>query len=314
MSEAVNNQEKLVGVEVTPSTLKAVCLNAAGDLMASHQAILIRGDDVIPQVAAFIKDLRTKFGDFEKIGITFPGLIHRETNQLAFSKSFPEFQDADILSPLKEATGLEILIENDANASAYAEFILGAGRGSRNIFYVTLGAGVGAGLIFDGKIWHGASGFAGEFGHLAIDEDGTRLEDVASATNIVRRTRHRFHQDSTSSLGKLPEEEITVADVVRAAQNGDDFAHLMLERTGMYVGTAVAGVINLLNIEKIIIGGEVMHAEHTVLDGIIRKAQELSFKPSFEATQIVAGELGSEAAAIGVALLSNVYGPENLKF
>jgi glucokinase len=304
MSEAVNNQEKLVGIEVTPSTLRAVCLDFAGNLIDSHRATLVRGDDVLPQIAGFIGDLRAKFRDFEKVGITFPGLIRRESNKLAFSKSFPEFQDADIFNQLKAATGLNFLIENDANAAAYGELILGAGRGSRHIFYVTLGAGVGGALIFDGKIWHGVSGFAGEFGHLAIDEDGTRLEDVASATNIIRRTRHRFHQDNTSSLGKLPEEEITVADVIHAAQNGDDFAHLMLERTGMYVGTAVAGVINLLNVEKIIIGGEVMQAENTVLDGIIRKAKELSFRPSFEATQIVAGELDIDAAAIGVALLS----------
>jgi glucokinase len=172
------------------------------------------------------------------------------------------------------------------------------------MFYVTLGIGVGGAFIFDGKVWHGTNGFAGEFGNLAIDEEGTRLEDVASGTNIIRRTRHRFHQDSTSSLRGLPETEITVADVVREAREGDDFAHLMLERTGRYVGTAVAGVINLLNVEKIVVGGEVMQAEEVVLHAIIERARQMSFLPSFQATQIVAGELGERAAASGAALLS----------
>ena len=79
----------------------------------------------------------------------------------------------------------------------------------------------------------------------------------------------------------------------------------MLERTGIYVGTAIAGVINLLNIEKIVVGGEIMQAEHYVLDAIIRRARELSFKPSFDSTEIVEGELGETAAAIGAALMSN---------
>lgn len=304
MSEAANNAEKLIGVEVTTSALKAVCLDADGNLLEAYSVVLIRGNDVIPQIVDFINGLRDKFGSFGQIGITFPGLIRSESRRLEFSTYFPELQEVNISGEIEGATGLKVSVRNDANAAAFGEYTVGAGRGSRNMFYVTLGIGVGGALIFDGEIWRGVTGFAGEFGYLAIDAEGTRLEDVASATNIVRRTRQRFHQDSTSSLGDLPEEEITVAHVVRAARNGDDFAQLMLERTGMYVGMAIAGVINLLNIEKIVIGGEVMQTEHIVLDAIIKKAQEFSFKPSFEATQIVTGELGSKAAAIGAALLS----------
>ncbi len=305
MSEAVVQTEKSVGVEVTTSAFKSVCLDGGGNIIDTYNAPMIRGDDTAPQLVAFITELLGKYGDFDSLGIAIPGLVNRDTRRVAFSTSFPEHQEVDLLTELEKVTKLKILIENDANAAAYGEFMLGAGRGSRSLFYVTLGAGVGGAFIFDGKIWHGINGFAGEFGYLAIDEDGTRLEEVASATNIIRRTRSRFHQDSTSSLGKLPESEITVADVVREARDGDDFAHLMLERTGTYVGTAIAGVINLLNIEKIVVGGEVMHAEHTVLDAIIERARKLSFKPSFGATQIVIGELGGKATAIGAALLSN---------
>jgi glucokinase len=304
MSEAVIQTEKAVGVEVTTSAFKSVCLDTGGNIINTYNATMIRGDDTAPQLVAFIQELLVKYGDFDRLGITIPGLINRDTRRVAFSAAFPEHQEVDLLTELEKVTKLKILIENDANAAAYGEYMLGAGRESRSMFYVTLGAGVGGAFIFDGKIWHGINGFAGEFGYLAIDEDGTRLEEVASATNIIRRTRSRFHQDSTSSLGKLPEAEITVADVVREAQNGDDFAQLMLERTGTYVGTAIAGVINLLNIEKIVVGGEVMHAEHTVLDAIVDRARKLSFKPSFESTQISIGALGSKATAVGVALLS----------
>lgn len=304
MSEAVLQTEKTVGVEVTTSAFKSVCLDAGGNIINSYTAAMIRGDDTAPQLIAFIRELLVKYGDFDRLGITIPGLINRATRRVAFSAAFPEHQEIDLLNELEKVTKLKILIENDANAAAFGEYMLGAGRGSRSMFYVTLGAGVGGAFIFDGKIWHGTNGFAGEFGYLAIDEDGTRLEEVASATNIIRRTRSRFHQDSTSSLGKMPEAELTVADVVREARDGDDFAQLMLERTGGYVGTAIAGVINLLNIEKIVIGGEVMQAEDVVLDAIIERARQLSFKPSFQTTQIVVSELGGNATAIGAALLS----------
>lgn len=304
MSEAVVNTEKAVGVEVTTSAFRSVCLDSGGNVIDSYSAVMIRGDDTAPQLVAFIRELLARYGDFDRIGITIPGLVNRSTRRIAYSAAFPEHQEVNLLEELENATGLKILIENDANAAAYGEYLLGAGRGSRSMFYVTLGAGVGGAFVFDGKIWHGTNGFAGEFGYLAIDEEGTRLEDVASGTNIIRRTRSRFHQDSTSSLGLLPEAEITVADVVREAREGDDFAHLMLERTGRYVGTAVAGVINLLNVERIVVGGEVMQAEEVVLHAIVERARQMSFLPSFQATRIVAGELGERAAAAGAALLS----------
>lgn len=172
------------------------------------------------------------------------------------------------------------------------------------MFYATLGEGVGGAFIFNGEIWHGASGFAGEFGYVPINSEGMRLEDVASTANILRRTRSRFQQDSTSSLGKLNEEDLRLEDIIAAAQNEDDFAQMMLERTGMYVGTAIASVINLLNIERIVVGGAIMLAKHAVLDALIGRAKELAFAPSFESTKIVEGELGVNAAAIGAAYIS----------
>jgi glucokinase len=230
--------------------------------------------------------------------------VHHETKRITHSTYIPEHETINFTGELEAATGLKITIENDANAAAYGEYRLGAGRGSRDLFYVMLGTGVGGALIFDGKIWRGASGFAGEFGQVAINSEGMKLEDVASNVNIVRRTRNRFHQDSTSSLGKLDEDEIRIAGIVSEARDGDDFARLMLDRTGIYVGTAIAGVINLLNIERIVISGQIVEADRIVLDAIVRRARELTFPPSFEATQIVASRLGDNASAIGAGLLS----------
>jgi glucokinase len=304
-NETSKISEKLVGVEISNSVFRAVCLNAAGNLLDSNKVLFDRSQLNLPQLTDFINQLRTHFGSFERIGIAVPGLIRQDTKRVAFSTYIPEHSGLDLTGELESATGLKLTIENDANAAAYGEFRLGAGRASNDMFYATLGRGVGGAFIFDGKIWRGASGFAGEFGYIAVNSEGMKLEDVASMTNIVRRTRSRFHQDSTSSLSQLTEEQITLSDIVREAKNNDDFAQMMLKRTGMYVGTAIASVINLLNIEKIVVGGEIMQAEHLVLNAIIQRARKLSFAPSFEKTQIVEGELGENAAAVGAALLAN---------
>ena len=304
MNESNLNTAKLSGVEVSRSAFKAICFDETGSIADSLRYKIDKSSPTFPQLVNFLNEAKNKFGGVEKIGVAVPGLVHHATKRITYSTYIPEHETVNFTSELEAATNLKITIENDANAAAYGEYKLGAGRGSRDLFFVTLGTGVGGALIFDGKIWRGASGFAGEFGQIAINSEGMKLEDVASNVNIVRRTKNRFHQDSTSSLGKLDEDEIRIASVVREAREGDDFARLMLDRTGIYVGTAIAGVINLLNIERIVISGQIMEADNIVLDAIMRRARELTFAPSFEATQIVKSKLGENAVAVGAALLS----------
>nr|MBA3766543.1 ROK family protein [Acidobacteriota bacterium] len=229
------------------------------------------------------------------------------------STDLPSFVHGDFHPELTAATGLRIELWNDANAAAYGEYKVGAGRGSRDMFYVTIGTGIGGAIILDGKLWFGASGFAGEFGHITIDAEGDEcvcgntgcLETVASAPNIVRRANERLYRDNTSSLSKLAlNRDFTAADIAREAINGDDFALLMIERTGKYIGAAVASVINLLNIERIILGGGVMEAGELILNAIIREAGRRSFQPCFEATQIATAALGTDAVTIGAAMLA----------
>ena len=305
MSESSGPAGKYLGIEASVASLRAVSLDDSGEITATETVEFSPSAETLPQITSFISSLKDKFGPLNRVGVAVPGLIHTESGRVAYSAHIPEHSAIDLAVEVEKATGIQTIVENDANAAAYGELKLGAGRGSSNLFYATLGLGVGGSLILDNKIWRGVSGFAGEFGYVAINSDGMRLEDVASAANIVRRTRTRFNRDSTSSLNRLEEEQISIHKIVEAAENGDDFASLMLERTGNYVGTAIATVINLLNIEKIVIGGEIMHAGHLVLDAIVRRARELSFGPSFDNADIVEGELGENAAAVGVALIAN---------
>jgi glucokinase len=185
------------------------------------------------------------------------------------------------------------------------------------MFYITIGQGIGGAIILDGKLWTGSSGFAGEVGHITIDTEGAEclcgnrgcLETVASAPNIVRRANERLNRDSTSSLSRLAlNKDFTADDMAREATEGDDFALMMLERTGKYIGTGVASVINLLNIERIVLGGGVMQAREIILNPVIQEAKRRAFQPCFEATQILAASLGADAATIGAAMLARDSG------
>ncbi len=302
MIETAGQTKKLLGVEVSSTKLHAVCLDKQTNSGDYDSQELNQESEILSQLIEFIKEQQNKFGEFTKIGIAVSGLINRKTNRVVLSMRNPEHTEIDLADEVKKATGLEVILENDANSAAYGEFMLGAGKESRDMFYVTLGKGVGGAIILDGKLWRGNSGFAGEFGHFTIDTEGTKLEDVASEAGIVSRVKKRLQQDHTSSLGSF--DEFGVSDVVNEANNGDDFAAMMLERTGKFVGIGIASVINLLNIEKIVIGGEVMQAEGLVLNPIIESAKNLSFEPCFSATEIVTDQLGDKSASIGAALLS----------
>jgi glucokinase len=216
-----------------------------------------------------------------------------------------------------QVTGLRFELENDANAAAFGEYKAGAGRDARDIFYIGIGDAIGGAIILNGKLWTGASGCAGEIGHITINTEGAEcvcgntgcLETVASGPNIVRRAQERLNRDSTSSLSKLGlRDDFTAEDIAREAKNGDDFAAMMLERTGRSIGIAVASMINLLSIERVIVGGPIMEAGEFLLDPIIEEAKKRSFQPCFEATRIVGAELGSDGVAIGAALLARDAG------
>jgi glucokinase len=292
------------GIEVSSARFRAVSLADNGEVSASSAVGVELLEPRLDQLKAFIEHLVAQWGAPAALGIAIPGLVDHSGQKLIYSAHIPEHADIDLADAIASVAGVRPVIENDANAAAFGEYAAGAGRGSKSMFYVTLGEGVGGALIIDGEIWRGAGGFAGEFGCMPINSEGTRLEEVASTINIIRRTRSRFRQDSTSALNDLDEDSITLPAIIDAAAKDDDFAQMMLKRTGAYVGSAVATVINLLNVEKVVIGGEIMTAKRLVLDAVIERAHEFSFRASFDTTSIVEGSLAENAAAVGAALLA----------
>jgi len=306
-----NSETNFAGIEVARTTIRGVVINPAGEVL-ERRGTTCKPENLIGEIANLVTGLR-EAGPIKSVGLGIPGLVNRETDRVLISTGLPLAAREDIHSELMKATGLRFELENDANAAAYGEYKAGAGRGARDIFYIGIGEAIGGAIILDGKLWLGASGCAGEIGHITINTEGAEcecgntgcLETIASGPNIVRRARERLDRDSTSSLSRLAmTESFTAGDLAREANNGDDFSIMMIERTGRFIGIAVASMINLLSIERIILGGAIMDAGDLILKPIIEEARKRSFQPCFEATKIVAAELGADGVAIGAALLA----------
>jgi glucokinase len=305
------SQPNFAGIEVALKTLRGVLISKDGRTLTRTESTY-EPDDLIKAISELTRELQ-KSGEIESVGLAIPGLVNRETHRVLASTNLPFTAAEHLYSDLMKATGLRFELVNDANAAAYGEYKAGAGRDARDIFYVSIGDAIGGALILNGKLWTGASGCAGEIGHITIDTEGAEcacgntgcLETIASGPNIVRRARERLNRDNTSSLSRLAmQDSFTAADLALEANNGDDFSVMMLERTGHSIGIAVAIMINLLSIERIIIGGAVMEAGDLLLKPLIDEARNRSLSQCFDATKVVVAELGAEGIAMGAALLA----------
>ena len=313
-------QPLFIGIDLGGTTLKGSLVSPTGEIIHETRSDTEKQDagallDQVIRSALALRDDKSAGGQVGGIGIGIPGLVNRRTNRVEVMPNLPELSEIDITTELSRQTGLPVILDNDANAAAYGELQVGAARGRKEVFFITLGTGIGAGLIINGQIYRGAAGFAGEFGHMTIDPEGIEcacgnigcLETIASGPNIVRRTRERLYRDRTSSLSRLAiprDREFTAEDIARAAREGDEMAQVMMERTGMFLGIALAAVINLLNVEMVVMGGGVMDAGDLILKPTIKETRRRAFPPSFGSCEIVIARLGPTAGMIGAALMA----------
>jgi predicted NBD/HSP70 family sugar kinase len=304
MAIATNENSVTVGVSINSAALELVAINPAGNVLSSRSSALNHARSVVDQVHELIIEHDTPY---QAIGLAVPGLV--DTSGRIIDSRLATLKDLDLRGDLGELVDGHIVIENDANAAAFAEWKVGVGKAGKDIFRIAIGEGVGAGIVLNGRIWRGSHGFAGEIGSIVIDDEGNRLEDIASVPGIVRRTRNRFHQDNTSILKKLDEQQITLKDISNAAELEDDLALLMFERTGVALGTVVGGILNTLNVELVVLSGEPTRSNPVLVQAISDRVRGCTLPAVYEGSQILVSELGDDASAIGAALLANVENP-----
>ncbi len=277
------------------------------------------GKNITANIGNSIAEKLKAFGQTKEqlagIGMGAPGPVHYETGimlntvNLGWENNFP------LKDSLEAATSLPALIENDANCAALGEMWKGAGDGAKDLVCVTLGTGVGGGVIANGNIVQGINGAAGEIGHITVIPSGGApcncgktgcLETVASATGIVRLAKEALSKPK--SAGELAEKyttngSITAKDVFDCARNGDPLANQVLNEVAFHLGFTLANIANTLNPEKIVLSGGVSKAGGILLNAVKQQFERFTFSSVRDSTELALATLGNDAGVIGAAWL-----------
>lgn len=243
------------------------------------------------------------------VGVGAPGPLDRQRGVVVTTPNlgWTNFPLRDVIS---ERTGIPVRIDNDANCATLGEWWLGAARGATNVVGITIGTGIGGGLILNGRLYHGSSDVAGEIGHTTIDVTGRRckcgnygcLEAYASGPSIAERAREALAGDNGSMLLRLVNgdaELITAATVYEASKRGDEVAVEVVRETARLLGAGVANLLNIFNPDVVVIAGGVTQAGDALFEPLRREVRKRAFRPAVEACRIVPGTLPGSAGVVG---------------
>lgn len=313
-------EKKYMGIDVGGTDIKAGVVDAEGKVFFEKKIptqVSMGVEHVFSRIVDLVDELCVCLIEGDEIagvGLGMPGQIDAETGILRYAPNLPGFKNIDGISLLKDRLDIPVVWENDANAAALGEFIYGAGRGVSEMMMITLGTGIGSGLILGGKIYHGANGFAGEFGHLTVDPEGPECgcgsrgcaEAYAGTKGIINILKEKLNSGCGSLLDSMDISTITPRDITLAARKGDTTAREVLAQAGKYLGIGFASVINLLNLEKIVVGGGVSKAGDLIFDSAKVYLKMYSLADTEKEVSIVSAELGNKAGLIGAAYLAKL--------
>jgi glucokinase len=251
----------------------------------------------------------------DSISIAAAGAIDIEKGLVTLSPNLPGWRDIPLRDMVGEKYGVNTFLINDASAAALGEHHFGAGKGVNNLVMLTVGTGIGGGIIINGKLYSGPSGSAGEIGHMTIDVNGPKcscgnigcLERLVSGTAVAEEAIRRLSQGEKSSLaefggGKI--KSITAEKVSLAAQNGDSLALEVISKAATYLGIGLVNLVNIFNPEMIIIGGGLAKVGDLLLEPARRVVRERAFQLSTRLVRIVPAQLGDDAAVLGAAIFA----------
>ncbi|HEX6687471.1 MAG TPA: ROK family protein [Solirubrobacterales bacterium] len=273
-------------------------------------------DDLVELLAREIGEARTERAGVEAIGMGIPATIDHDRGLAVAAVNLP-IENLPIRDLVVERTGLPVFVDNDANVAALAEHLFGAARGTQNAVMLTIGTGIGGGLILGGEIYRGSTGAGAELGHVAIQLDGPAcqgncpghgcIETLASGTALGREGRAAAESAPDSALGKLlaAGDEIDGKAVTVAAQEGDETAIGVFDLIGSRLGVALAGFANIFEPEVIVIGGGVIAAGELLLAPARRELEARALRP-MNRTPVVPAELGEDAGMIGAAAMARI--------
>jgi len=295
-----------IGVDLGGTNLRAAAVNEAGKVLervsvpANYDAGRMQ---VVNEIVATIRKVRDRLPEatLRGVGIGVPGFIDIDAGVVIGSSNLPGFNDFPVRDEIQNHLGIPIILENDANAAALGEKWIGAGQNVNDLILLTLGTGIGGGVISRGKILHGSHGMAGEFGHMTVFPDGNPcgcgnngcLEKHASATAIAAMGR----------MMHFGQEINTAEDVFRLAQAGNERAHWVFQAMGRALGIAIASLINAFNFPLYLLSGGPLPAWDYFAPSMLAEVRKRSFTFARTGTRIEKALLGADAGLLGAAYL-----------
>jgi glucokinase len=314
----------VVGVDLGGTNVRAAVLERA------TERIVARGDN-LPSFAmdgvsatagqiALAAETAIAKADVSKedvlgVGIAVPGHVKAAEGKVMWAPNFrDQWKGVPVAQPVEEALGLPVQLGNDANLAALGEFRFGVGREVRHMAMITLGTGIGGGIIIDGKLLEGADGGAAEIGHCIVNPGGRggnaafgSVEGEAQRDAIIERAARKIQEGYPTSLSEVVDYDrfrLTPAIIAQEAEKGDQVAIEVFEETGYWVGLCVANMINLLNPEMIVIGGGIAQAGDLIMEPIRRTAYACAVRSLSRSCRIVPADLGDNAGVLGgIALI-----------
>ncbi len=300
----------VIGIDVGGTKIAAGLVAANGSVVAALRSPTPPGVDVTRAVTAAAQTLLEQ-SPATAVGVSVAGFVASDRATVAAAPNIRGWAPTGLGQDLSVSLGLPVLVENDANAAAWAEAVFGAGRGSTNMVCLTVGTGLGGGIVMNRRLYRGSSGFAAEFGHMVVVQDGDPCtcgrrgcwERYASGGALVRS----YHRWSRNRASEPDNGQLTGADVTRAAVDGDSSAVAAFDEVGTWLGRGMGSLAAALDADLFVIGGGVAEAEELLLEPVRRTyAASLPHVQDRAPTAIVLAEMRNAAGLIGAAALARV--------
>lgn len=307
--------KQYIGVDIGGTTIKIGLCNSEGELMHKFEGATEANkgaDHVVNNIAQYVKRVvdgaGARWDHIAGIGVGMAGFLDIPNGYVKLSPNL-RLRDVPLQAMLEDKLDKPVKINNDANVAALGEAWSGAGKGLDDIVCLTLGTGVGGGLIVNGKIYEGFNGLAGELGHMAVVPDLEAiqcgcgqmgcLETVSSATGIIRMANDAVERGDKTSLSLI--EQLTAKDVFDAAKDGDEVAQRIVQRAAHYLGISLSLIAVIINPQRYIIGGGVSLAGDILFHAIRENFEKYTSEIVREGVDIVPASLGNDAGIIGAA-------------
>jgi glucokinase len=307
-----------VGVDFGGTNIKAGLVSRRGEVAASR--LLSSSAYGSPSrfigavrdtAASMAREAGLRMSRLDGIGVGVPGPIDARRGTVRMLVNVPGWRDVPLQGRLERASGVRCLVDNDANAVTLGEWRFGAGRGSRQLLGVTLGTGVGGGLVLDGSVYRGASGSAGELGHTVIVDGGERchcgsrgcLEAYVGTAAILRLARAALRRSRGCLRPLAAQGRLTPALVSEAARRGDPAAKRLWEEIGRRLGIGLSSAVNLLNPDRIVIGGGIANAWAFFAPALRRTLHRQALPAAAQRVRVARARLGNHAGIVGAAVL-----------